>query len=456
VPIPVIARRMFRDDYPAWAGDPFETFEAWAHLAAPGAVPGIGSAVPSLMMQWLQARDSRLVRFPLSDAAGAAHVTRWWIEEGFLAGMDPRFRAPTAAAAGLRPISARASLPAPAPGRADATVIAPGDDQSPAGRIGQAQRISLGFAAGRVETCDPGVADAAPVSGRVLAICLAPDRLAPVLGAIGRRLPDDAYRIFIPSAERMLLAPPCRAAVTDIDEVWAPTRFIQALFVLATEAPVLHMPVAWRFQTAAAGAPPLSRPYILAEDDAFPGPDALRAATDVYATAFGSWPAASRPLLAMRAEVADDPLRDAIAALGGVILPADADPAPLIAGAACLLALHRGEALGDRVLQAMASGVPVVATEFGGCTDWLTPKTGFPVEYRLVPADVSWAEPDLSHAAWLLREVFERPEEARERAHEGRRQLRSLLDPAAVAAQQARRLGFVDRMVARAAGRVAA
>jgi hypothetical protein len=34
VPIPAVARRLFRDDHPAWAGDPFVTFEAWAHLPA--------------------------------------------------------------------------------------------------------------------------------------------------------------------------------------------------------------------------------------------------------------------------------------------------------------------------------------------------------------------------------------------------------------------------------------
>jgi hypothetical protein len=462
VPIPLIARRMFRDDYPTWPGDPFESFEAWAHLPAYGAVAGIGSAVPSLMMQWLQARHPQLVRFPLSNVAGAAHVTRWWIEHGSLNGIDRRFLEPEAAAAGLRPVAAQAIFPPPRPQRADATVIAPCGEPSPAARIGWAQRNSLGLAAGRVEACDLGAGDRDPVSGRLLAFCVAPDELAPVLGAVGPRLPQGAYRIFIPSAERIVLSPSCRDAFSEIDEIWAPTRFMQARFVLETELPVLHMPVAWRLPVPAAtsdgeGSAPAGLPYVLIEDDSFPGCGALRTAIGAYMAAFESWSPASRPVLAVRfqaADAGDDTLRAMIAMSNAVIVPRTADPTALIAGAACLLALHRGEALGFAVLQAMARGVPVIATEFGGCTDLLTPKTGFPVEYRLVPAtdgsgEVAWAEADPDHAAWSLRDVFNHPEIARRRAEEGCHQLESLHDLAAVAAQQARRLGLVERMTAR-------
>jgi hypothetical protein len=462
VPIPAIARRMFRDDYPAWSGDPFESFEAWAHLPGYNTVPGIGSAVPSLMMQWLQARHPQLVHFPLSSVAGAAHVTHWWIEHGPLNGIDRRFLEPEAAAAGLRPVAARSSFPPPRPERADATVIAPFDEPSPAGWIGRAQRNSLGLAAGRVEACDLGAEDRDLVSGRLLGFCLAPEELAPVLGTVGPQLPQAAYRIFIPSAERIVLSPSCREAFSEIDEIWAPTRFIQARFVLATELPVLYMPVAWRFRAPVAkfggdGFAWPDRPYVLAESDGFPGCGALRTAIEAYTVAFGSRSIASRPVLAVRSQAVDagdDTLRAMIAANDAVIVPPAANTTELIAGAACLLALHRGEALGIAVLQAMASGVPVVATEFGGCTDLLTPKTGFPVDYRLVPTaddsqEPAWAEADPDHAAWSLRDLFNRPEIARCRAEEGRQRLESLHDPAAVAAQQARRLGLVERMAAR-------
>ena len=466
VPIPAIAREMFRDDYLAWPGDPFESFEAWSHLPARGTVPGIGSAIPSLMMQWLQARAPNLVRFPLSEREGAAHVTRWWLEQSPLFGIDRRFLEPQAAAAGLRPLSIRADLPPAQPGQTDATVIAPFGGSSafgeshPAALIGQAQCATLRLAAGRVEAFDVGAGDQKRASGRVLSLCLAPEQLAPVLAAIGSRLPDKAYRIFIPSTERIVLSPSCLDALSGIDEIWAPTRFIQASFVLATALPVLYMPNTWRFPAPPAPGPafiPNGRPYILAESDGFPGAGAIEAAVRAYAAAFGSWATERRPVLAIpsqSADVTDDALRDMIAAQGGVILSPTADLAALIDGAACLLALHRGEATGLTILRAMASSVPVVATEYGGCTDLLTPKTGFPVGFRLLPgsgdaAGERWAEADLDHAAWSLRDLFGRPDVARSLTEEAYRQLAGLHDPATVAARQARRLSLVERLATR-------
>jgi hypothetical protein len=450
VPIPAIARRMFRDDYAAWAGDPFATFEDWAQLPARDAVLGIGSAIPSLMMQWLQARTPALVRSPLSHPTGAARVTRWWLEQGVSIGIDRRFLEPQALAAGRRPVSIRASVPAPCPDRADATIIAPLGEASAAAAIGRAYSTSLRIAAGQVEDCDVLTGDgppaSAPVSGRLLGFCLAPDQLAPILDRVGPRLPNRAYRVFIPSAERITVSPSWSDALRAIDEIWAPTRFIQAALVLATDLPVLHMPVAWAFPAAAASIVN-GRPYILAEDDSFSGGDAVLAALRAYAAAFGAEPAASRPGLVIHAPETDawgDDLRATIADHGGVIAPKSADDTALVSGAACLLALHRGEALGLRVVRAMACGVPVVATDYGGCTDLLTPQTGFPVDFRLSPAPSDgalWAEADIDHAAWALRDLFSRPEAARRRAAHARHRLETAHSPATVAALQAQRLG---------------
>ena len=77
-PIPAMARRMFRDDHPAWPGDPFETFEAWMHLPALGAAVGPGSAVPSLIMHWLQARTPEVARTSLDQPEGQ----RTWCNGG--------------------------------------------------------------------------------------------------------------------------------------------------------------------------------------------------------------------------------------------------------------------------------------------------------------------------------------------------------------------------------------
>ena len=78
------------------------------------------------------------------------------------------------------------------------------------------------------------------------------------------------------------------------------------------------------------------------------------------------------------------------------------------------ISLHRGEGLGMGMLEAMTLNVPVVATDYGGNTDFVRPDTAFPVPYRLVAAKpdipayefvAEWAEPDTSAAASALRQI---------------------------------------------------
>jgi glycosyltransferase involved in cell wall biosynthesis len=147
-----------------------------------------------------------------------------------------------------------------------------------------------------------------------------------------------------------------------------------------------------------------------------------------------------------------------ITAYQGIIAPPAADPTPLIAGAACLLALHRGDALGLSVLRAMAFGVPVVTTDYGGCTDVLNPRTGFPVDFTNASTTFdtnaetwgeSMVEADPDCAAWSLHDLFARPDLARARAAEAQRVIQTLYDPADVAAQQRRRLCRVKQLATR-------
>ncbi|HEV7786208.1 MAG TPA: glycosyltransferase, partial [Thermoanaerobaculia bacterium] len=74
--------------------------------------------------------------------------------------------------------------------------------------------------------------------------------------------------------------------------------------------------------------------------------------------------------------------------------------------AACdaYVSLHRSEGLGLPLIEAMYMGKPVIATGYGGVTDFLDETTGFPVGHSLVrlerdfspyPAGAVWAEPDL-------------------------------------------------------------
>ena len=83
----------------------------------------------------------------------------------------------------------------------------------------------------------------------------------------------------------------------------------------------------------------------------------------------------------------------------------------LIGACDAYVSLHRAEGFGRTLAEAMLLGKPVVATDFSGNTDFLTPQVGFPVrwgrrpvepgDYLFVePDDGAWlAEPDVAHAA---------------------------------------------------------
>ncbi len=88
----------------------------------------------------------------------------------------------------------------------------------------------------------------------------------------------------------------------------------------------------------------------------------------------------------------------------------------LLAVADCYVSLHRSEGLGLTLLESMALGKPVIATDYSGSVDFLRPDVGFPVPYRLVSLVRNvgpyakgsvWAEPDLDEAARLMKFVRE-------------------------------------------------
>lgn len=84
----------------------------------------------------------------------------------------------------------------------------------------------------------------------------------------------------------------------------------------------------------------------------------------------------------------------------------------------CYISLHRGEGLGLGILEALALEKPVIATNYGGNTEYMYhQELAFPVRYTLVAAcddyeaykDVEfWAEPDINDARRCMREVFKK------------------------------------------------
>ena len=118
----------------------------------------------------------------------------------------------------------------------------------------------------------------------------------------------------------------------------------------------------------------------------------------------------------------------------------------LIASVDALVSLHRSEGLGLLPLEALYLGKPVIATEYGGLTDFFDQETGFPVSYSLVrleralgpyPAGAVWADPDVDHATAQMKLVLQQPLEATRRAAVGRRRVDALYSVEAAARRYA-------------------
>lgn len=96
------------------------------------------------------------------------------------------------------------------------------------------------------------------------------------------------------------------------------------------------------------------------------------------------------------------------------------------------ISLHRSEGFGFGPAEAMALGKIVIATDYGGTKDFVNPKTGFPIKFKLAPVgqqdyphpdNQAWAEPDINYAASILQFIYQNYDEACKIAEYGRESL---------------------------------
>lgn len=96
--------------------------------------------------------------------------------------------------------------------------------------------------------------------------------------------------------------------------------------------------------------------------------------------------------------------------------------AVLYRSADCFVLPTRGEGWGMPILEAMACGLPVIATNWSSQTDFMTEQNSLPLAVeQLIPAEAKcpyyegfrWAQPSYEHLRKLMRWTFEHQDEAR-------------------------------------------
>ncbi len=347
--------------------------------------------------------------------------------------------------------------------------------------VGEAARsyvTALRAAGVSVVECDvplPGRDDAGsrPLAGpqpdpdtvRFNVLCLNPEQMLPYLASGAGPPRSGRTTIAIWSWEVDVLPPGWRDAARAVDEIWTYSEFAAGLIAPGIErrvrgmpppvtacapppAEVRELPAGFRFLTMFDFLSTLERKNPLATIEA-------------YRCAFATGDGAALIVKSSNGRHRPERREELVAAIGGrsdialidrTMTGTERDA--LLAASDCYVSLHRSEGHGLPIAEAMAFGLPVVATAYGGNMEFMSAENSYPVAWgpALVgegvehyPAGAHWAEPDLDQAVQALRAVYGDQESARRLGARARAEVVRTLAPPVVGARMRRRLEALER-----------
>jgi glycosyltransferase involved in cell wall biosynthesis len=258
------------------------------------------------------------------------------------------------------------------------------------------------------------------------------DQLGLVRNYLKKKINQSAYKINMPFWELSKFPQPWLKNYQGINEVWAASRFIQATLQKVLSIPVFWLPPAVTLTKFI----PRSRHYFQLphktflfhynfDFSSFATRKNPQAAIKAYRLAFRNAKTVIDTALVIKTR-GYDPEGKSLARLQEFtanepdiyILNQDMtydETLALTNCCDCYISLHRSEGFGYTLAEAMLLEKPIIATDYSGTKDFLNQNTGFPVNYQLIPVQENeypfwqhqtWADPDLNHAAWLMRKMI--------------------------------------------------
>lgn len=121
----------------------------------------------------------------------------------------------------------------------------------------------------------------------------------------------------------------------------------------------------------------------------------------------------------------------------------------------CYVSLHRSEGFGLTMAEAMFYGKPVIATAYSANLEYMNVGNSFLVKYDLVTLTDNlgqykkgnlWAEPDIEHAAYLMRYVFNNYEEAKQVGKRAAQEVNLFLNPQVIGSKIKNRLQYIEQL----------
>jgi glycosyltransferase involved in cell wall biosynthesis len=255
-----------------------------------------------------------------------------------------------------------------------------------------------------------------------------------------------------------------RPAMTLVDEIWAPSRFIQRAIKPSTSQPVVYMPlcvspVLNRSFAKADFTIPVNRFWFLYTFDSLSYIERKNpcGCIEAFRRAF---PSGTEPvhliLKTMHGRDASVHWQKLEEAIGGDTRITIIDETMsrdrilgLISVSDCYVSLHRSEGFGRGPAESMYFGKPVLVTNYSGNVDFTRSDNSCPIDYQLVavkqgqypyPEGQVWAEPDLDQASWYMNRLSKDQTLCRQLGAKAELYMRTNHSPLAIGRKYAKRL----------------